>query len=107
MKILYFRNGIESCFQRGNHTLKVPMSLFQNNRKRLIERIKANKKVPDTGTFIILEGGVEIPFNDTDICWPFRQVSKLLTFIYQYFDKYFFYIIFLFIGVIFSMVFWC
>ncbi|KAG9436528.1 xaa-Pro dipeptidase [Apis mellifera carnica] len=70
-----YLNGIESCFQRGNHTLKVPMSLFQNNRKRLIERIKANKKVPDTGTFIILEGGVEIPFNDTDICWPFRQES--------------------------------
>lgn len=106
MKILYFRNGIESCFQRGNHTLKVPMSLFQNNRKRLIERIKANKKVSDTGTFIILEGGVEIPFNDTDIHWPFRQVSKLLIFIYQYFNKYFFYIIFL-LGIIFSMVFWC
>lgn len=106
MKILYFRNGIESCFQRGNHTLKVPMSLFQNNRKRLIKRIKANKKVSDTGTFIILEGGVEIPFNDTDIHWPFRQVSKLLIFIYQYFNKYFFYIIFL-LGIIFSMVFWC
>ncbi|XP_043589455.1 xaa-Pro dipeptidase isoform X3 [Bombus pyrosoma] len=68
-------NGLESCFQRGNLTLKVPMSLFQNNRKRLVARINSNTKVPTTGTFIILEGGVEIPFNDTDICWPFRQES--------------------------------
>lgn len=54
------------------------MSLFENNRKRLVERINSNTKVPTTGTFIILEGGVEIPFNDTDICWPFRQVNKSL-----------------------------
>ena len=51
------------------------MSLFQNNRKRLVARINSNTKVPTTGTFIILEGGIEVPFNDTDICWPFRQES--------------------------------
>ncbi|XP_076245592.1 dipeptidase C [Calliopsis andreniformis] len=68
-------NSVESHFQRGNHTLKVPMSLFQNNRQRLVERIKANSKVSTTGSFIILQGGVEIPFNDTDISWPFRQES--------------------------------
>lgn len=66
---------LESYFQRGNHTLKVPMSLFRNNRERLAERIKTNTKVPQAGTFIILQGGVEIPFNDTDIVWPFRQES--------------------------------
>ncbi|XP_017884511.1 xaa-Pro dipeptidase [Ceratina calcarata] len=66
---------LESCFQRGNHTLKVPMSLFRNNRERLAARIRTNAKVPHAGTFVILEGGVEIPFNDTDINWPFRQES--------------------------------
>ncbi|XP_017767587.1 PREDICTED: xaa-Pro dipeptidase [Eufriesea mexicana] len=68
-------NKVESYFQRGNSTLKVPMSLFRNNRKRLVARVKAHAKVPATGTFIILQGGVEIPFNDTDISWPFRQES--------------------------------
>lgn len=53
------------------------MSLFQNNRERLVARIKANTKVLTTGTFIVLEGGVEVPFNDTDIAWPFRQVNEL------------------------------
>ncbi|XP_017791443.1 PREDICTED: xaa-Pro dipeptidase [Habropoda laboriosa] len=68
-------NGLESCFQRGNHTFKVPMSLFRNNRERLVTRVKANTKIQPTGTFIVLGGGVEVPFNDTDICWPFRQES--------------------------------
>ena len=68
-------NSLESHFQRGDHTLKVPMSLFQNNRKRLVARIKAKSEVPAAGRFVILQGGVEISFNDTDINWPFRQES--------------------------------
>ncbi|XP_015440153.1 PREDICTED: xaa-Pro dipeptidase [Dufourea novaeangliae] len=68
-------NQLESYFQRGNHTLKVPMSLFQNNRRRLVERITSKTKTPIVGSFIVLQGGVEIPFNDTDINWPFRQES--------------------------------
>ncbi|XP_076639418.1 xaa-Pro dipeptidase-like isoform X3 [Colletes latitarsis] len=51
------------------------MSLFQNNRKRLVDRIKTKTKIPIEGSFIILQGGIEIPFNDTDIKWPFRQES--------------------------------
>ncbi|XP_053984440.1 xaa-Pro dipeptidase [Hylaeus volcanicus] len=66
---------MESYFQRGDHTLKVPMSLFQNNRKRLITRLRTNTKTPIEGSFVILQGGIEVPFNDTDITWPFRQES--------------------------------
>lgn len=68
-------NNVESYFQRGDHTLKVPMSLFQSNRKRLIERINSTAKTATVGSFIVLQGGSNIPFNDTDINWPFRQES--------------------------------
>lgn len=74
--ITSFRNSVESHFQRGNHTQKVPMLLFRNNRKRLVERIRTRSGVSVTGRFVILQGGVEIPFNDTDINWPFRQASN-------------------------------
>ncbi|XP_031829192.1 xaa-Pro dipeptidase isoform X2 [Nomia melanderi] len=68
-------NKLESYFGRGDHTFKVPMSLFQNNRKRLIERIKSRTETPIADCFIVLQGGNEISFNDTDINWPFRQES--------------------------------
>ncbi|KAG5321263.1 PEPD dipeptidase, partial [Pseudoatta argentina] len=53
------------------------MSLFYDNRQRLVSRLKAkpNETRWIPGTFIVLQGGVEVPFNDTDIYWPFRQES--------------------------------
>nr|XP_033339755.1 xaa-Pro dipeptidase isoform X2 [Megalopta genalis] len=68
-------NNVESHYQRGNHTLKIPMSLFRNNRKRLVERINSKTNAPIAKSFIVLQGGSEVPFNDTDIKWPFRQES--------------------------------
>ncbi|XP_066585520.1 xaa-Pro dipeptidase isoform X2 [Prorops nasuta] len=65
----------EPHFTRGDHTLKVPMSLFRGNRERLVARLKAEEKLSAAGTFIVLQGGVDVPFNDTDIAWPFRQES--------------------------------
>ncbi|XP_018343573.1 PREDICTED: uncharacterized protein LOC108749400 [Trachymyrmex septentrionalis] len=64
-------------FWRRSETLKVPMSLFCDNRQRLVSRLKAkpNETRWIPGTFIVLQGGVEVPFNDTDIQWPFRQES--------------------------------
>ncbi|XP_051159697.1 xaa-Pro dipeptidase isoform X3 [Leptopilina boulardi] len=63
---------MEPVFHRGEHTLKVPMELFANNRKRLIEGLK---KVTNSGTFIVLQGGSESPYDDTDVSWPFKQES--------------------------------
>lgn len=65
---------MESYYARGDHTLKVPMSLFRENRERLLARLKRNNDLPAANTFVILQGGIEIPFNDTDTNWPFRQV---------------------------------
>ncbi|XP_046629607.1 xaa-Pro dipeptidase isoform X1 [Neodiprion virginianus] len=66
---------MESHFVRGEHTLKVPMSLFRENRERLAAVLRGNIAVPEKGAFVVLQGGVEVPFNDTDIFWPFRQES--------------------------------
>lgn len=66
---------MDSHYSRGDHTLKVPMSLFRENRDRLLARLKRKTEVTAAKTFVVLQGGVEIPFNDTDINWPFRQES--------------------------------
>ncbi|XP_012272289.1 xaa-Pro dipeptidase [Orussus abietinus] len=66
---------MESRFERGEHCLKVPMSLFRENRQRLIERLKKIQAVPQRGAYVVLKGGVDVPFNDTDINLPFRQES--------------------------------
>ncbi|XP_031784394.1 xaa-Pro dipeptidase isoform X2 [Nasonia vitripennis] len=65
----------QANFVRGDHTLKVPMSLFAENRARLVARLRANPKVTKAGSFVLLQGGVDVPFNDTDVDWPFRQES--------------------------------
>ncbi|KAG7203153.1 hypothetical protein KM043_010272 [Ampulex compressa] len=68
-------NMADRHYARGDHTLKVPMSLFRDNRKRLIGRLRAKPEISAAATFVVLQGGVEVPFNDTDISWPFRQES--------------------------------
>ncbi|XP_014205223.1 xaa-Pro dipeptidase [Copidosoma floridanum] len=63
-------------FARGVHTMKVPMSLFADNRRRLINRLREKPEVAEVaGSFVLLQGGVDVPFNDTDVNWPFRQES--------------------------------
>ncbi|XP_025153287.1 xaa-Pro dipeptidase isoform X2 [Harpegnathos saltator] len=66
---------MKSYFWRSRDTLKVPMSLFRDNRERLVSRLRANSEVSAAGTFVVLQGGEDVPFNDTDINWPFRQES--------------------------------
>lgn len=66
---------MESYYSRGDHTFKVPMSLFRENRERLLARLKKKTELTAAKTFVVLQGGVEVPFNDTDINWPFRQES--------------------------------
>lgn len=65
---------MEPVFHRGDHTLKVPMTLFADNRRRLMKRLKKNPEVKNF-SFIVLQGGSDIPYDDTDVCWPFKQES--------------------------------
>ena len=65
---------MEPHYVRGEHTLRVPMSLFRKNRERLVERLRKTPGVPALGAVVLLQGGEEVPFNDTDINYDFRQV---------------------------------
>jgi len=47
------KNGI---FWMGNDTLKVPMSLFAQNRSRLAEALRKNSKTP-SNAIVLLQGG--------------------------------------------------
>ncbi|XP_077278306.1 dipeptidase C isoform X1 [Temnothorax americanus] len=68
---------MQSYFWRHGETMKVSMSLFHKNRQRLVRRLqtKTGRVYPLPDFYVILQGGVEVPFNDTDINWPFRQES--------------------------------
>ncbi|XP_071564300.1 xaa-Pro dipeptidase isoform X2 [Temnothorax nylanderi] len=70
-------SNMASHFWRHGETMKVPMSLFRKNRQRLVTRLqtKTGRVYPLPDFYVILQGGVEVPFNDTDINWPFRQES--------------------------------
>lgn len=63
-----------ATYQMGPNTYAVPMTLFRDNRIRVAKDVKAAQPSLDDNAYIILQGGVDIPFNDTDIDHIFRQV---------------------------------
>ncbi|KAK2155994.1 hypothetical protein LSH36_224g03011 [Paralvinella palmiformis] len=65
----------EPSFCLGEHTLKVPMALFKDNRRRLIERLKLSPKFTNRA-MILLQGGDSHQRYCTDVdIAPFRQES--------------------------------
>lgn len=64
----------QPTFSRGDHTHAIPMELFQQNRQRLCDRLKASGKV-SKGAFIVFQGGVAETRDDTDHEPLFRQES--------------------------------
>ncbi|XP_014238633.1 xaa-Pro dipeptidase isoform X4 [Trichogramma pretiosum] len=70
-------NGpMESHFVRGEHTMRVPMSLFADNRKRLIDRLRTkHPRATEPGSVVLLKGGDEVSLYCTDVSWPFKQES--------------------------------
>lgn len=68
-----------SFHSQGQHTYKIPMTLFRNNRMRVVEALKASGEVRDpTSTYILLQGGTSdaVGFYDTDTTQTtFRQES--------------------------------
>lgn len=59
----------------GPGTLEVPLELFELNRKRLAERLQPKNLA---NAVVVLQGGNDIPFYDTDTGYIFRQVSLVL-----------------------------
>lgn len=56
----------------GPGTLEISPQLFATNRSRLVNVLKA-KNVGNA--IVLLQGGSDIPFYDTDTTYLFRQVS--------------------------------
>ena len=55
----------------GNGTHEIPLELFSLNRKRLVNKLRA-KNVKDA--IVLLQGGKDVSFYDTDVDYIFRQV---------------------------------
>jgi len=63
-----------AVYQMGPGTLAVPMQMFKDNRRRVVDKLKDINSLDDK-TFLLLQGGSDVSFNDTDIDHPFRQES--------------------------------
>lgn len=71
----------------GPHTLNISTKLFETNRKRLVDALQ---KVKENST-VVLQGGSEVSFYDTDTSYIFKQVGKKwrLTFLIHFFFFFF------------------
>lgn len=57
----------------GPHTAEVPLTLFYENRNRLLEKLQKSNE----NSLVLLQGGREVSFYDTDTSYNnFRQVSS-------------------------------
>ena len=61
-------------FWKGAQTLKVPMELFQLNRKRLCDALRTHRTLP-ADSFVLLQGGVSEMRDSSDHEPLFRQES--------------------------------
>lgn len=63
-----------ATYQMGPDTFAVPMALFRDNRIRVAKALKEAHPSLDDKSYVVVQGGVDIPFNDTDVDHLFRQV---------------------------------
>lgn len=61
-------------FSMGEGTYQVPMELFDLNRKRLSEKLRAQSDVPKK-SLVVLQGGQGLSRYCTDVELAFRQVT--------------------------------
>lgn len=59
----------------GPGTHEIPVALYALNRRRLVEKLRVAMKLKGGNPVVLLQGGSEIPFYDTDTNYVFRQVS--------------------------------
>lgn len=62
------------CFELGENTLHVPLTMHAKNRERLCNRLKANSKY-QTGSIVVLQGGEDRTRDSSDTGIVFRQES--------------------------------
>lgn len=62
-------------YQVGQHTLSIPMTMFKENREKVVNALKASGKIQKpSDTYILLQGGDDLSLYDTDVNYLFRQV---------------------------------
>lgn len=71
---LELTNNSVLCMGPGTHP--VPLKLFETNRNRLVERLRL-KNAPKK-SIVLLQGGDDVPFYDTDTTYLFRQESYFM-----------------------------
>lgn len=54
----------------GPETLAIPMAMFQENREKVCNGLK-----PANNEVILLEGGNDLSWYDTDVDYVFKQVN--------------------------------
>jgi Xaa-Pro dipeptidase len=62
----------------GDHTHKIPMSLFKDNRSKVIDELRKDERLAGKKAMLLLQGGDNISFYDTDVDYVFRQVKSIL-----------------------------
>ncbi|XP_058463293.1 xaa-Pro dipeptidase [Malaya genurostris] len=63
-----------ASYQMGPHTHAIPMSLFRENRERVVADLRKLRNFEPRAT-ILLQGGDNISLYDTDVDYVFRQES--------------------------------
>lgn len=65
-----------SFYQMGPETMAVPMGMFKENRTKVCDAMQSSTTLDSV---ILLEGGDNISWYDTDVDYQFKQVSVLNT----------------------------
>lgn len=66
----------------GPNTHPVPVSMFKDNRDRVIAELRKHSDVSDN-SYVLLQGGDSINLYNTDVEYVFRQVSFLSIYLNQ------------------------
>lgn len=64
----------------GPNTHSVPVTMFKDNRERVVSELKKRNDVSDSA-YVLLQGGDNINLYNTDVEYVFRQVSFFFSFI--------------------------
>lgn len=62
-----------ASFQMGPETLRIPMEMFKENRAKVCN---AMAPVSPKNSVILLEGGSDVSWYDTDVDHVFKQVEN-------------------------------
>ncbi|XP_055591666.1 xaa-Pro dipeptidase [Uranotaenia lowii] len=66
-----------ATFQMGPHTHSIPMSMFRENREKLLREL-AKKRSFEGRALVLLQGGDNLSLYDTDVDYVFRQESYFM-----------------------------